>query len=893
MTGSVVGAAELRRRASVLVEFELPWLGVDLESDATALHVAELLSLHARLGPGRPDGPPRWRVREETRSAAAEGGIGALRASWRAVPTRPEHRLQEWIDRIIGAGHTPDLAALSPTDLECVAQVSRWFDAAGGPVPAFADVDRRMRLELMLEPLRQVRTEHFRDRVSDLARLQSQRPGRPILVHGRGGLGKSALVAKLLLEAVESGTRIAYLNFDHNALNPLVPAGLVVELVRQLSWQLPASAGDPLRWVEEEARAMRQFGDSATSTASRDLDLHAEQWRSFLPPLASAMRDTSVLVAFDTLEEAQRRDPDLVSLTRLVGALAELPGWHIVASGRAPVPALAADAHVLDGLPPDDAAELLISLLAAEPQESRVELPLGQARDVLDLVGTSPLCVRLAAGILRSTTGEVGPLRDLELQSGVLEGELYRRLLGYIEDPDVSKIAYPGLTLRRITPELIQRVLARPCDVEVPDARRARELFDGLSREAMLVERRGNDEVVHRSDVRPLMLERLARDNRDAVRSIHRAAVAYYRRQPGTAARVEELYHRLMLEQSARTLDANWDQSAYPELKALVSELPASGRAYLIGRDPELESRFSSEELAQIDEARLRPVLQRQAERLVASGEVAQAAELLARSRTTDGAPLLPLLELQVRELLGDLEGALALGQQEEARRARTGDVAGVVTAALHTARVLQQLDRASEAGQHLADLARQLQRSTSRAVTDLLRLQFTVSQLRMERFGSTAVPRDHLVQAALFNFGHLPPATLRREPALLRDLAGELGEDAPVSVLTAALEVGRLEDEDGAVSDALADFDASVSQSRGRDHGVLADIARAEPVDVEKPTESWQRWLSSGQSNKVAGEVGKLIKQFEGEVPSGLGNSIANSFRAAGDRATSYRADQ
>ncbi|MFD5828640.1 hypothetical protein [Lentzea sp. NPDC060358] len=65
-------------------------------------------------------------------------------------------------------------------------------------------------------------------------------------------------------------------------------------------------------------------------------------------------------------------------------------------------------------------------------------------------------------------------------------------------------------------------MLAEPCGVEVPDYEIALALFEGLAREAVLVD---EHTIVHRKDVRQLMLRRLSEDSRERVNAIHRAAV--------------------------------------------------------------------------------------------------------------------------------------------------------------------------------------------------------------------------------------------------------------------------------------------------------------------------------------------------------------------------------
>lgn len=885
---------ELRLRASVLTQFEVEWLGLDAAEDADIEVAGFLLTEAKRVAPasaGRPeDGQPRWRVGDDVRRSSAENGLASLRAAWRSVTHRPESDLQRMIDRLIGRGEGVDLARMSRSDLPLVAQVSRWFEAVGTPVPPHRDVDARLRFEAMLDPLRAVATDNFKDRTDQLARLE--RIGAddpPTLLIGRGGIGKSALLAHYLLRCVDRGDRICYLNFDHSALDPVAPATLVAEMASQLSWQVTATRSARLRSLADEAVALVRHGDSASASASRDVNVRAESWDGLLATIAYEVSDRPVVVAFDTVEEAQRRDWDLRSLRRLFDGLRHhMPRGRVVASGRGDVTNLTDQRIVLEGLPTDDAVALLDTLLRDPPADTSIELERDAIGEVVELIGSSPLCVRLAAGILRSTSGDERWLRNLELRQGVLEGELYRRLLEHIEDPAVRRIAFPGLTLRRVTPEIVREVLARPCKVRVTSAARAQQLFDGLAREAMLVERLEWNVLVHRSDIRPLMLDQLAADNEVDVRKIHRAAIRYYRAFDDRESRVEELYHRLMLGQSPRTLDGRWRADVAADLQAVADEVPAASRAYLLDKLPELEARFSTEEIAEIDVARQRPVIERQVQRLVANGDLSDAAEVLASARTPSGEPLLPVVELQVRELLGDLDQASAIAAAEEDRLAARGDVAGVVELAMHRARLWQQSGDAPRAARHLAALSARLDRLGSPAVDDVLRLRLVVSQLRLDRYDAGIDDRGELVDAAVAIFDRTSRSQLARAPALLRDLVGELDVAAPVELLTLALRSGGLEDHDGSVAAGLVEFDGEVSKSRGRDHGVLADVAQV-ATKGDGPAD-WENWMSSEGSSTVGGRVGSIIDEFEAEVPDRVKESIAKQYRDDSDRANDYR---
>lgn len=879
---------ELRLRASVLVHFAVDWLGLDIEKHLDEFDRFMLIDVdRAQVESSR---SARWRVTEDVRRFAALQGATALRSAWAAVTERPDTPEQRVLDTVIGRGEPVRLKDASPDELQAIALVSRWFEGVGPPVPTLLQVNRHVDFEGLLDPLRKVATEFFRDRADELAALQRGTDGRPILLIGRGGIGKSALLARHLLDSVNRDVLICYLNFDHSALDPLAPSSLVAAIARQLSWQFDDERASRLRELAEGAREAIRRDSSASSTASRSLSVDAHKYPSLLADIGRAVHGHRVEIVFDTLEEAQRRDWDLRSLRQLFDAcLEEISGARLVAGGRADVRELDVHRITLEGLPRDDAVHLLHILLQETGQGTPRQVERHEVERVVDMIGTSPLCVRLAAGLLKSAPDDDQPLADLDMQEGLLEGELYRRLLGHIENDDVRKLAYPGLTLRRITPHIITHVLAGPCGVEVDGPDRARELFNGLASEAMLVDREADDVLLHRSDIRPLMLERLERDHEVDVKRIHRSAITYYKDQPSVDDRVEELYHRLMLEQSSRTVDQHWDAEAAHGLHAAADDLPASGRAYLLAKAPQLETYFDPDEIARLDAERARPVLQRRVERLVATGEVAEAADLLAAARTIDGAPELPLLELQVREMLGDFDGAADIAAAEEQRLAEAGDVAAGIEVAMHRARIWQRMGEVERGARHLDHLHDRHRLTRSRAVDDLLQLRLTVARLRLDRFGGGGTDRAQLVKEAIVLFDSVPRGTLVQNSSLLRDLTGELGTDAPARCLALALETGVLEDPDGTIATGLAEFDKEVSDRRGGDH-VLADVAEVD-ADLDGPVD-WERWMEQEQSTKVATKVGSLIREFETDMPSSFRESIAKQYRDASDGAHEFEVE-
>ena len=163
----------------------------------------------------------------------------------------------------------------------------------------------------------------------------------------------------------------------------------------------------------------------------------------------------------------------------------------------------------------------------------------------------------------------------------LVQGQLYQRILEHIHDPEVRRLAHPGLVLRRITPDLIKQVLQGPCDVPVPNDTRAQQLFDALRREVALVTMDIDGALRPRPDVRRIVLKLLERDKPQQAEAIHRLAVQYYSQQESLPARAEELYHRLQLCQPADEIEARWIQGVEEYLRDVINELPAESRPFL------------------------------------------------------------------------------------------------------------------------------------------------------------------------------------------------------------------------------------------------------------------------------------------------------------------------
>lgn len=510
----------------------------------------------------------------------------------------PHDTLQHLLDAYI-SGSAPDAKAMDEATLTLATQVVGWLQGipAGEPL-ALPDLDAlRRQLDLLrfVDPIRALVGEHFRGRRAELdsirAYLEGDSPGI-LMIWGVGGSGKSTLAARVALDLLtgEAKAPVVYLDFDRKLLVPDEPASLLLEAVRQLDLQAPAPSpqADTLsRLLCDDLAAGRPSGAPSAALGVTVLlsgSTGYDRLSRFADLVASvpAWRGRPLLIVVDTFEQVQYRSRQVASLVwDFLGSLQDAaPRVRVLVAGRAVADAPAAARMELAGLDEPAAVACLTAL----------GVPAEAASQIYRQVGGNPLALRLAAEVARSE-----PLPSLvdylagaalgdRLRDELVQGYLLRRVIGHIHDPDVRRLAHPGLVLRQVTPDLIRRVLAGPCDIQVPDQATAERLWRELARETSLVVQEAGAVLRHRPDVRREMIDLLRAAKPAQVAAIHAAAVAYYAGFDDDAARAEELYHRLSLEQPREQLDARWRAGAGEWLRSAVDELPPSAMAYLASR---------------------------------------------------------------------------------------------------------------------------------------------------------------------------------------------------------------------------------------------------------------------------------------------------------------------
>jgi hypothetical protein len=490
------------------------------------------------------------------------------------------------------------------------------------------------------------------------------------------------------------------------------------------------------------------------------------------------------------------------------------------------------------------------------------------ARTIAEQVGRSPLSLRLAAEVVRREGASLsGGIRDLHtrrlflfhLKENLIQGQLYRRILQHIADPDVRNLAHPGLVLRRITPELIRDVLAEPCGVSVPTLERARELFTALSNEVSLVTFSEDGALIHRPEVRRVMLDLLRRDEPDRVRWIHERAIAFFANQDDALARAQEIYHRLALGEDPATVQARLceDVIVYLRDADMVHELPPHAQAYLGPRvgvdiDPALQSLADLSDWEHAVERRVRDLLSlNDPEKALVLLHEREQRTPASRLYVLEGQTLHRLHRLrEARQVVGDGIASASFAGDETVLLdllelaadldERLGDDAGALRLLAEADRLAQRLSQAGREEPNRSD------------TTAIRQLEIGLRRLRIARHATPPqdTPSLPALKASVYaayramggaGNGAMMPERLVSFPVLYRALAGELSLEYPDVIRAALRFVGlpalaeatsptpRLpEIQLEALARALTLWDIVIAQQRRHQPGAMAEGAGA-----------------------------------------------------------------
>lgn len=526
--------------------------------------------------------------------------IGAVKAIWhlerrsKAALTSADNLLLTLLAR-----ESVQLNLQDRNQLVALATLAPLAKAAGAP-PAF-DVEtlpaRIKELDLQ-EAIGGPDLHRFVGREKELKALRRLWRGkRDVLVGivGPGGIGKSLLVSRFVSDLLEEEdikpAAVFHIDFDRRDLQGARELSILAEFGRQAHlWVAPKDAHE-LAEMAQSAK-LSNF-DSNSKGRSSDHEAARELSQTLSAALKRAARKSGaprIVVFADSAERVIGFDDTAVRAPWTAGRALRKRGigvFMIYGSRALPPDCLPEKPNTVLPLTQLSVAAAS-SYLTAELARAGLPAAANTVSSVLKAVGRSPLALRLASSILAKEGGQYQP-KDwpnlLTTSSERIQAALYDRVLKRINDPNVRRIAFPGLLVRRLTVAVIEHVLAGPCGLNL-NLTPANNLLYLARRELQLFTHDKSDPdpeaIWHRPDVRAMMLADLSAKVPDEVAlQINRNAVDYYATQTDNVSRVEELYHRLRLGESAETIEMRWTADAGARLQSAIGELPPHARRFV------------------------------------------------------------------------------------------------------------------------------------------------------------------------------------------------------------------------------------------------------------------------------------------------------------------------
>jgi AAA ATPase-like protein len=851
----------LFRAAAVCSRFRIETLTTPgSDSKEIARLEAASIALRERTGTGWRTLPPIVRIdvlRQMTR-AELEQNLAAL--------SDADDPLQRALRLALDGVRGDDLLRSSSGELAALVQVYDGL-AAQTTLPPRTEFERKLELVRLLEPMRRI-TATFNGREAELQRLRdyvgvlppSSLLGKikraitapfeaerkpPYLIYGPGGVGKTTLVARFILEHALIETKMqfpfAYLDFDRPTVSGARATTILIEAVRQIGLQYDAAHAASEQFRARWEQSLRSAIASSDDFVDPDL---LRNFAFFLDTLE--VRTGPVLFVLDTFEEVQARSLEYAKgvLALMAQLASSVPRLRVVVAGRSEIGNI--ELIYKEQLDQFDELSAVAYLVAHE-------VPQDAASDIYKKVGGSPLALSLALQIYRRDPKE---LRDQsgfridssELQDEVVQAQLFDRILLHIDDDDVRKLAHPGLVLRRVTPEIIELVLAGPCEIVVRDRAHAEELFDKLAKDATLVSIPNPSErvLIHRADVRRLMLRPLRRDARDKVEEIHRLAVQYYSGRTELDMRVEEVYHRLALGDSREVIEPLVSPEMEPRLVGALDELEPPEQALLADLfhlELSDDARHAADQLAweRATSRRLKDSVR------AGTSDIQTALEILSERQARTGATDLLIAEVELWWQVRDQWQAKSVAERAIATYRDSGNVEYLLRATLLAAQLEQNLADPQAAYARLTE-AEEIARRSGEPMALARVLRHRCAYLHIEEEPVPQELRDELASMV----SRVSDAAWARDLPLLRGVAEEIGREEP-SIVSRALRLGAL-----AVSSSGMEYIRRMLRTSGTKSDVLADLvvdatAAGVVLDVLKSedTRKEQRGTGTGGTTK------------------------------------------
>jgi len=722
----------------------------------------------------------------------------AIMSAIDANPIRPDTVLQNTFIKVI-QGSKFDISQLKADELAAYATVTDWLEGTdlAGDMPSIEILRQRINRQRDQDKLLSLTSDSFTGREKEintvLGHLVSNEP-RILFVSGLGGVGKSALLSKVLLSWIENKDKSGSsqkswvrIDLDHSLVEPERPSTLLREAATQLARQHPDFISILDDFINDAAKTYSRIDYSKMeSNTSLDwsqtgLERLTGEFNRILKLGINAPNNRLVFWV-DTFEEAQFLGKSVVVklLNFIVGLVHNTPNIRLILSGRTQLepglglfPDFALDYLPLGDLPSNAASTLLLTLVRKVNIKPH-EIDNTVITRAVKKLGGNPLTLQLAARVI-AAEGKQSLINLGKMKQEVLQRQLYSRIIEHIHNPDLQKLAVPGLIVRQITASVIIEVLAVPCGLGQINENKAQQLMEEFSKEITLVdEDPENKSLRYRQDIRQLTLSAMPREMNLVIRQIDELAVEFWQKRAGVSARAEEIYHRLRLKHPTSQLAQRWNPAAAPLLRSTLDELPANSaqRIWLAGM---LNAVVDESLLVMASQTEWEQQAAIEAQRYLVEGNPQKAIDILQkRSKRISGSKLYAI-ESRAYLFLGNSKKAISKAWVG-IKACRDGQKDEAVDLALLVAFINERNRKFHEAFEAV-DTASEIAKQSGKPI---LKLSSSLRRLRLQRVSQLLVQQT-ISKASLIALAFdIGPNILASHPSLLRELAAELGQDEP-----------------------------------------------------------------------------------------------------------------
>lgn len=822
-----------------------------------------------------------YRIRILAQAVRRGGRAELIRLRRTAVGGLPGP-LQKVLDLAI-EGDRLDVDRASEDELVAALRVARWLLAAGslGGMPDLLPagyerepIEGRLATEELLRPIRRLTEDGCVGRDAERRRLVDYVEGAgtgtnlylrpPLVVYGIGGVGKSTLVAQLVLDIASAASEErpwAYLDLDRPSLASCEPDLLLADVLRQVEAQLPG--------VERYLRGLRR--ELREETVGHGLETSSgrmEAWRTAVFDVAKLLNTESagrLVVLLDTFEVAQRSSSAENDIYELFLALSEqVREFRLVVSGRVPAERFVdprADNQLLhvQEFPSGTAGEVLQHMyvrLVGAADDSHLDPVLTE--NVVAAVGGSPLTLKLAAQVLR----DEGPAAVSEaarrsqtldrVRTEFVRGFLYHRILAHLkgrrpkETEPLQAVARASVVLRFITEDAVRQVVVpainREGDLD------AATMIEAIRSEPALAYAEG-ERLRLREELRGPALRALTFETPGLVADVHRRAAAYYAANPALDGAASEVrYHRLAAGDSFDDVLANADEAGLRDLEESAASLPEPAREAVATalRD---RAELDRERQARVDEEQVASEL-----RLgIGYESLGRPEDVLDSTRPRASETIMYAVRSELYEAHGDLAGAARAAEEDVRVARRSGDAYRLAAALVRHALLTERVGNPIVAAAILTDTGG----VPWLAGHSALQLELLLQRLALLERGGVDHNRWLDSLDARVQLARLSSYEIDTNTALVRLLAATLGRDEPAFVRKAATTLGigttTYSTHVLALANALGDWDAARPEP--------GELSRAvgNPPSSASADELFTHWLQ-----RVSGRGADVAHDFE-----------------------------